>query len=97
MKQIVVKKKLPNCSCENIPQELNVHCIWIFCLRLHDYYKFDVERFVNEGVFETEQVEAYSNGDLTVWDAFKIGVKGANKMFLGSGLQVQKFFFWYFS
>ena len=71
-------------------QELNVHCISILCLRLHDYYKFDVERFVNEGVFETDQIEAYSNGDLTVWDAFKIGVKGANKMFLGSGLQVQK-------
>ena len=70
-------------------QELNVHCISILCLRLHDYYKFDVERFVNEGVFETDQIEAY-NGDLTVWDAFKIGVKGANKMFLGSGLQVQK-------
>ena len=71
-------------------QELNVHCISILCLRLHDYYKFDVERFVNEGVFETDQIEAYSNGDLTVWDAFKIGVKGANKMFLGSGLQVHK-------
>ncbi len=41
-----------------------------------------------EGIFETENFVSASNGDVTVWDAFKIGVKGANKMFLGSGLDI---------
>ena len=29
-----------------------------------------------------------TTGELTVWDAFKIGVKGTNKMFLGSGIDI---------
>lgn len=43
---------------------------------------------MNEGVFETDNFMSESNGDVTIWDAFKIGVKGANKMFLGSGLDI---------
>ena len=55
---------------------------------MHDYYKFNISSFVDEGVFETEDWRAESNGDLTVWDAFKIGVKGTNQMFLGSGIDI---------
>ena len=36
--------------------------------------------FITEGVIEYEDQKYESNGDLTVWDAFKIGVKGANNM-----------------
>ena len=56
--------------------------------RLHDYYKYNISKFVNEGIFETDSFSTESNGDVTIWDAFKIGVKGANKMFLGSGLDI---------
>ena len=44
--------------------------------------------FITEGVIEYEDQKYESNGDLTVWDAFKIGVKGANNMILGSGLDI---------
>jgi hypothetical protein len=44
--------------------------------------------FVQEGVIEYGDYRYESNGDLTVWDAFKIGVKGANTMLLGSGLEI---------
>ena len=27
---------------------------------------------------------------MTVWDSFKIGVKGANNMILGSGIEIMK-------
>ncbi len=37
-------------------------------------------------VFLFPQVE--TTGELTVWDAFKIGVKGTNQMFLGSGIDI---------
>ena len=39
-------------------------------------------------MIETDEYVAESNGDLTVWDAFKIGVKGANNLILGSGLEI---------
>jgi len=44
--------------------------------------------FVNEGVIETDEIRAETSGELTVWDAFKIGVKGANSMLLGSGIDI---------
>ena len=44
--------------------------------------------FITEGAIEYDNERYESNGDLTVWDAFKIGVKGANSMLLGSGLDI---------
>ena len=44
--------------------------------------------FITEGAIEYDDYRYESNGDLTVWDAFKIGVKGANSMLLGSGLDI---------
>ena len=44
--------------------------------------------FITEGALEYGEDRFESNGDLTVWDAFKIGVKGANNMLLGSGLEI---------
>ncbi len=43
---------------------------------------------MNEGAVETDEIRAETTGDLTVWDAFKIGVKGANSMLLGSGIDI---------
>ena len=44
--------------------------------------------FITEGAIEYDNERYESNGDMTVWDAFKIGVKGANQMLLGSGLEI---------
>ena len=41
--------------------------------RLHDYYRFNVSELVNEGVLNVEGTRHQTNGDLSVWDAFKIG------------------------
>ena len=58
-----------------------------FCPQLR-YWYFLIFSFITEGVIEYEDQKYESNGDLTVWDAFKIGVKGANQMILGSGLDI---------
>ena len=49
---------------------------------------FNYFSFITEGALEYGEDRFESNGDLTVWDAFKIGVKGANNMLLGSGLDI---------
>ena len=49
---------------------------------------FCLSSFITEGAIEYQDKKYESNGDLTVWDAFKIGVKGANAMLLGSGLEI---------
>ena len=73
---------------DHIPGERDVDGVATGIVRLHDYYKFNTSSFVEEGVFETEEWRAETTGDLTVWDAFKIGVKGTNHMFLGSGIEI---------
>ena len=72
----------------HIPGAEDLDGIAIGIVRLHDYYKFNVSTFITEGAIEYEDQRYESNGDLTVWDAFKIGVKGANSMLLGSGLDI---------
>jgi len=71
-----------------IPSGNDLDGIAVGIVRLHDYYKFNLTSFASEGVLETDEWRSESNGDLTVWDAFKIGVKGANSMFLGSGIEI---------
>ena len=71
-----------------IPTANDLDGIAIGIVRLHDYYKFNLTSFTSEGVLETDEWRADSNGDLTVWDAFKIGVKGSNSMILGSGIEI---------
>ena len=51
-------------------------------------FRFNTSSFVNEGVLEWQGEHYESTGDLTVWDAFKIGVKGTNAMFLGTGIDM---------
>jgi hypothetical protein len=41
--------------------------------RLHDYYGFNTTEFVNEGVISVGKERFHTTGELTVWDAFKIG------------------------
>ena len=54
--------------------EKNKHFILLLYLfRLHDYYRFNLTEFVNEGSFVLDGVRHETSGDLTVWDAFKIG------------------------
>ena len=59
---------------------------------MHDTYRFNVTSFVRNGVFETDDVTAETGAadGLTVWDAFKIGVKGANVLFLASGIDIME-------
>ena len=71
-----------------IPTATDLDGVAIGIVRLHDYYKFNLTSFANEGVLETDDWRSESNGDLTVWDAFKIGVKGSNNMILGSGIEI---------
>jgi hypothetical protein len=40
---------------------------------LHDYYGFNTTEFVNEGVISVGEERFHTTGELTVWDAFKIG------------------------
>lgn len=83
-----VRKVLARRKRDHIPGERDVDGVATGIVRLHDYYKFNTSSFVEEGVFETEEWRAETTGDLTVWDAFKIGVKGTNHMFLGSGIEI---------
>ncbi len=83
-----VRRVMKRSKNSHIPGEADLDGIAIGLVRLHDYYKFDTESFTTEGAIEFGEDRFESNGDLTVWDAFKIGVKGANSMLLGSGLDI---------
>ena len=49
-------------------------------IRLQDTYKFNTTELVGRGVFQTDDVSTQDESQgLTVWDAFKIGVKGTNR------------------
>merc|ERR1719322_717250 len=79
-----VRKVLKRSKRKHIPGAEDLDGIAIGIVRLHDYYKFNLTSFVQEGVLETDDFRSESNGDLTVWDAYKIAVQGANSMLLGS-------------
>jgi prolyl 4-hydroxylase len=83
-----VKKVMARRKKDHIPGELDLDGVAVGIVRLHDYYNFNTTSFVEEGVFETNDWKVETTGDLTVWDAFKIGVKGTNHMFLGSGIEI---------
>jgi len=83
-----VRRVLARKKRSHIPGAEDLDGIAVGIVRLHDYYKFNTTSFITEGVIEYEDQKYESNGDLTVWDAFKIGVKGANNMILGSGLDI---------
>jgi len=83
VRRVMTRKKR-----SHIPGEPDLDGVAIGLVRLHDYYKYDLESFITEGAIEYDNQRYESNGDMTVWDAFKIGVKGANQMLLGSGLEV---------
>jgi len=83
-----VKRALARSKRDHVPGAPDLDGIAVGIVRLHDYYKFNMTSFVEEGAFETEDFRSETNGDLTIWDAFKIGVKGTNQMFLGSGIEI---------
>merc|ERR1719242_1628460 len=83
-----VRRVLARKKRSHIPGADDLDGIAVGIVRLHDYYKFNTTSFITEGKIEYEDQKYESNGDLTVWDAFKIGVKGANNMILGSGLDI---------
>ena len=46
-------------------------------IRLHDTYRFNTSELVARGIFQTNDFTTQDETQgLTVWDAFKIGVKG---------------------
>ena len=84
-----VTKVLERRKKHHIPDQPDIDGIAKGIVRLHDYYKFNTSHFVNEGVLALGEGDIFeTTGDLSVWDAFKIGVKGTNAMILGSGLQI---------
>ena len=58
-----------------MPDQPDVDGVAKGIVRLHDYYKFNTTNFVNEGAIQMNDMVHETTGDLTVWDAFKIGVK----------------------
>lgn len=83
VKRVFARKKR-----DHVPGAADLDGVAVGIVRLHDYYKFNTSSFVDEGVFETNEWKVETTGELTVWDAFKIGVKGTNNMFLGSGIDI---------
>jgi len=83
-----VKKVLKRREDKHVPDSPDVDGVAVGIARLHDFYRFNTSTFVNEGVLEWQGHHYESTGDLTVWDAFKIGVKGTNAMFLGTGIDM---------
>ena len=73
--------KQANCQVLNrrtthhVPDQPDVDGVAKGIVRLHDYYKFNTTNFVNEGAIQMNDMVHETTGDLTVWDAFKIGVK----------------------
>jgi len=72
----------------HIPEQPDVDGVARGIVRLHDFYKFNTTNFVKEGTIEIGNDVHETTGDLSVWDAFKIGVKGTNALILGSGIQI---------
>ncbi len=83
-----VRRVLARSKRDHVPGSDDLDGVAVGIVRLHDYYKFNTSSFVEEGVFETDDWKVETTGELTVWDAFKIGVKGTNQMFLGSGIDI---------
>jgi len=83
-----VTKVLNRRKSHHVPDQPDVDGVAKGIVRLHDYYKFNTTNFVNEGAIQMDDMVHETTGDLTVWDAFKIGVKGTNAMILGSGIQI---------
>ena len=64
----------------HVPDQPDVDGVAKGIVRLHDYYKFNTTNFVNEGAIQMDDMVHETTGDLTVWDAFKIGVKVGRKV-----------------
>ena len=64
----------------HVPDQPDVDGVAKGIVRLHDYYKFNTTNFVNEGAIQMDDMVHETTGDLTVWDAFKIGVKVGKKV-----------------
>jgi hypothetical protein len=58
---------------------------FVVYIRLHDYYRFNATELVKEGAITLGQDVFPTTGDLSVWDAFKIGSQPAYRTFLKRG------------
>ncbi|CAB4062470.1 P4HA [Lepeophtheirus salmonis] len=84
-----VRKLLSRSKREHLPGAEDLDGASTALVRLHEYYNFNITSFVEEGVIETKDGERFeTTGELSVWDIFKIGVKGTNMMILGSGIEI---------
>ncbi|QQP49618.1 Prolyl 4-hydroxylase subunit alpha-2 [Caligus rogercresseyi] len=87
-----VRKLLTRSKRDHVPGAEDLDGASIALVRLHDYYNFNLTSFVEEGIIETQEGERYeTTGDLSVWDIFKIGVKGTNMLMLGSGIEIMSY------
>ena len=71
-----------------IPSPGDVDAIATEIVRLHDFYKFNLSSFASEGMLESNVFACKSDSNLTVWDLFKIGLKGSSSLILGSGIKI---------
>jgi len=71
-----------------IPTPGDVDAIATEIVRLHDFYKFNLDSFASEGILESNAFASKSNNNLTVWDLFNIGLKGSSSLILGSGIKI---------
>ena len=71
-----------------IPTPGDVDAIATEIVRLHDFYKFNLDSFASEGILESNAFTCKSNNNLTVWDMFNIGLKGSSSLILGSGIKI---------
>ena len=70
-----------------VPSSIDLDGISVGIVRLHDYYNFNISYFASAGVWAKSEFKSKSIGNLTTWDVFRIGLKGCNKMLLGSGIE----------
>ena len=62
---------------KHIPGEQDMDGVSMGIIRLHDTYRFNTSELVARGIFQTNDFTTQDETQgLTVWDAFKIGVKG---------------------
>ena len=71
-----------------IPTPGDVDAIATEIVRLHYFYKFNLDSFASEGILESNAFACKSNNNLTVWDLFNIGLKGTSSLILGSGIKI---------
>ena len=82
-----VKRILGRRDEEHVPGQTDLDGAATAMVRLHDFYRFNVSRLVNEGVIDAPGIAPTEGAYITVWDVFKMAVKGVSKYIMGSGIE----------